>query len=127
MAHHFRKRKTIGEMARTPVVLALLFFVALFLLAQAWDLFGRARGAHDAATEAQAEYDALSARKADLQQKIAHIGTPEGVDVELREKFGVVKDGEEVVVVVPEGSSTQTGVDEKAGLWYKFLGLFGQN
>ena len=127
MAHHFKKKKTFGELLRSPVVLALLFFVALFLLAQAWDLFGRARGARAAAVQAQAEYDALVLRKADLEQKIARMRTPEGLDVELREKFGVVKDGEEEVVVVAEGSSSQAAVDDKDGLWYKFLGLFGQD
>ena len=126
MAHHFKKKKTFGELLRSPVILALLFFIALFLLVQAWDLFSRARGAHTAAVQAQAEYDALSARKADLEQKIARMGTPEGVDVELREKFGVVKDGEEEVVVVAEGSTSQAAVDDKDGLWYKFLEIFGK-
>ena len=124
MAYHQKKQTRLRSLLRTPVVLALLVFVALFLVWETWGLFSKERVAHETAASAQAEEQALEARKADLNQKISRLDTPQGVEAEIRERLGVVKDGEEEVMIVPAGASNTQGVEGEGGLWYTLTHFF---
>ncbi|MHB8651749.1 MAG: FtsB family cell division protein [Minisyncoccota bacterium] len=125
MMYHQRP-KTISERFRhSPVALAVLVIIALFLLKKSWDLFGEERTAKTAAESARMQYESLTARQENLQQKIDRLNTPQGVEGAIREKFGLVKNGEEMVVVVlPAEVATTSSFGGVRGLWYKLLEFF---
>lgn len=126
MTYHRRSKTISGWIKDSPIALAVLIIIALFLLKKSWDLFGEARMARVAAESARADYESLAARQANLQQKIARLDTPQGVDQAIREKFGLVKDGEEMVVVLLPAppSTTIPAFEGVRGLWYKLLEFF---
>lgn len=53
----------------------------------------------------EAELDGLKERNADLREQVDRLKTPEGVEEIARENLGMVKEGENLVVVV-DGTET---------------------
>lgn len=66
----------------------------------------------------------LEARDAELQSKIQKLGTVSGVEEEIRAKFSVAKESENMVIIVREDKATTTVEKESVGFWSKFKSLF---
>lgn len=58
-------------------------------------------------TSLQAELDALKERNSGLREQVARLKTPEGVEEVARESLGMVKQGENLYVVL-DGDETGT-------------------
>jgi hypothetical protein len=57
-------------------------------------------------------------REIALQNDINHLSTPEGTESEIRQKFSVKKDGEDIIIVVEPRNSTSTD-EVRPSLWKK--------
>ncbi len=70
----------------------------------------------------------LQKREKNLLSELNKLNTERGIEGELRKKFGIVKDGEEVVVIVePTGNNSTKNGDvkkNKKGFFQKVLSLF---
>lgn len=64
------------------------------------------------------EVQASALRKEFLEKSIARLDTPEGVDQEIRAKFGVVLGDERVALIVEERQKASSTEGDK-GAWYK--------
>lgn len=83
---------------------ALMAAIGLF----AWTYYPVARVQYRETREVarlQAELDSLQARNARLSKQVERLKTPEGVEDYARTQLGLVKAGENVVVVVDESRS----------------------
>ena len=78
----------------------------------------------------KAKMATLSDREAQLKAEIARLGTSEGVDTLIKEKFSVSKEGERVAVIVDEPNSStssstgETKINWFQRLWRSFLDLW---
>jgi cell division protein FtsB len=76
---------------------------------------------------AEAELAKLQNRQAALLKSIGELKTSRGIEAEVREKFSVVKLGEEVIVVVDgaenSDDSSDSGVNQS--FWSRIAGWFG--
>jgi cell division protein FtsB len=106
---------------RRGVLIGVLALVALWLGSLIWGLAGKAHIAVEQANETKAQYAELEARKAALQKDLDILATPRGQDAAIREAFGVAKEGEEVIVVVPPAPATST---PPKSWWQKVLDWF---
>lgn len=75
---------------------------------------------------AEDELTALQASSAELAEKIEDLESERGLDREIREKFGVVKEGEDAVIIVrgKNGTASSTAPIERSffgRLWHGFL------
>jgi hypothetical protein len=70
--------------------------------------------------QTQKEYALVEDRRDLLDKKIAALGTLQGKEREVREKFGFVKEGERVIVLIEEAS------DEKQGSAVSDQGVWGR-
>lgn len=66
----------------------------------------------------------LKKEKDKLSIDIEKLKTSEGVEESIREKFGLVKDGEGVIVVVEDKTNTQVKVNNSENFFQKFLNYF---
>ncbi len=66
----------------------------------------------------------LEARNAELDGKIRKLATVSGVEEEIRSKFSVAKDNENMVIIVREDAATTTEEVPQRGFWSKFKALF---
>ena len=124
----FKKKRKIKEILYSRVTIILLFFIFLFFANSTWDVYKKASLASENKKIAEKDLNALKEREKNLVNKIDRLKTDIGVEEEIREKFGFVKDGEEVVVIVDSkeeiDESSDSGFDTAKKWWKKFTGLF---
>ena len=114
----------------------LLLLVAIFFLGRAsYGMYEKSRIAADQRMANLKELSDLEARKASLEEQVAKLSTPRGVEEELRNRYQVGKEGEQAVMVVDDKgnaelvSATSTAVKSSTatvgffgGLWNKLFG-----
>ena len=69
----------------------------------------------------------LKDRKDKLASEIDNLNTASGLEAEIRSKFSVVKQGEQVIVVVPADTATTTAAEQPGfirNLWNRFMNIF---
>lgn len=82
--------------------------IIVVLVAVAWSFYPVARLQYAEEREQarlEAELDGLKDRNAELREQVDRLKTPEGVEEIARENLGMVKEGENLVVVV-DGTET---------------------
>ena len=106
-------------------VLALL---GIMILVFAWSVFGLVGKMQETIRNkrvAEEKIQELQKEKAELLSNINQLKTDKGVEASIREKFGLAKDGEGVVVVVDDQNSPKTDTENKsAGFFSKIMNWF---
>ena len=83
-----------------------LFVILLFLANGVWNIYQKEKESSTLDSDSKAKLEALSSQAGQLTTNINKLSTDTGIDEELRLKYGVVKPGEEMIVVVPDDSAT---------------------
>lgn len=78
----------------------ILMIIAVFLGNAVWNVYQKYREAAEKTTIAETQLKKLEERELQLSASLASLKTSHGVEKELREKFGVVKDGEEMILII---------------------------
>ena len=73
-----------------------------------WHAYIREQGSLTDSLRAQDRLKALQSRAAVLQANVTDLQTPEGIDRQVRQKFNVVKAGENVALIVGAPTTTAT-------------------
>ncbi len=105
---YFKRRMIIRSIVYSPVAAGVLIVLILFTLNATIKIFGtylKANNEYAAALNTLAE---LKKREEGLTNQIKSLETQRGVEEEIRNKFGFVKGGEDVIVIVESPVSTAT-------------------
>jgi len=128
---NFREKRKLKKILYSKFTILVLAIVLAFLANAVWEVYKKARVAYDSKNRVFEKRNELQERETALLSNIENLKTDRGIESEIREKFGVVRDGEEVVVIVdPSGDVTENGnkrAGVSVGLWQKFIGLFKRN
>jgi len=107
----------------TPV----LIFLGILLLFFAWSMVGFV-GKLEATREnrkiAEEKIAELNKEKTQLSTDIAKLKTEEGVEASIRDKFGLAKDGEGVIVIVDDKAESKATETKSGGFWGFLKNLF---
>ena len=128
-----RKKSSKGRKSasKAPVVLALF---AVLLVVAAWSLYPAARMQYQEErnkARLEAELDGLKERNAELRAQVDRLKTPEGVEEVARQDLGLVKEGENLYVVMDsETESATVSIDSEStsgnSTWLRVLdAVFG--
>lgn len=102
-----------------------LAVVALYSLFSAYTVYQKRRQSTIDVHEAELRLLALSAKETVLLQEIDHLQTDEGLEAEIRNKYSVAKEKEQVVVLVENEPATATEVTQKESVWNRVEKFFG--
>lgn len=116
-----RKFRNIIYHKATLVVLALLVLLALH---STWRVYMKKRESVTMREVSAQRLAELENRNAELDAKINKLGTVSGVEEEIRSKYSVAKESENMVIIVREEGEATTTVVEKGGFWLKIKALF---
>lgn len=115
-----KTKKTFRRVIQSHITLVVLLVVLMFFSNGAWEVYKKAKTAKIERDRSMAELVDLKDRKESLVSGTERLQTDHGIESEMREKFSVAKEGEEVVVIVdaPENSNVRSiGSENKKGLW----------
>ena len=122
----FHERRRIRAFFHSRYAILALIVVALIITRGVWGVYGKYELSRSLAEKAQADYDGLKAREESLNRMNASLMTEAGKERELRDRFGMVREGEELIVLVEESRRAPVPVPEqKKSFWQRFFGFFG--
>lgn len=123
----FLQKNKRSKIYSLPVIFILIITVG-FLSKAVWNAYNENAKTKEQATKIRLEFEEVSTRANLLSQGLASLKTQEGVEKEIRKKFSVAKEGEQVVVIIDEESNDTDNVHvEKQGflnsifIWVKNL------
>jgi len=115
-----RKRRILFSAARFAVA-AILLTICFAVGKGAWNMYGTMSRAQAEASETRKRHDELVRRKEDVQASLHNLETEYGSEAALRERFGVARPGEIVILLTdveaPVASTTTPEKDEDGG-WF---------
>lgn len=124
----FEEHKKFWGIFYSPLVLIVLLIISVFLTRATWQVYTHERVSMQNRERLENELAMVKDREAILKEQVAALETPKGVEDEIRSKFNVAKEGEQVAIIVNDTnatSATSTPVKEKTW-WQKFVGFFGE-
>ncbi len=122
----FQERRRIKRFLHSRYAIIVLVVVCLLVARGVWSAYGKYEKSKEIADRARADLASLQTRQDSLSGEIDALATPEGKEREIRDRFGVVKPGEKMVVLVDDASATdQTAAASQSGWWERFMSFFG--
>jgi len=125
----FQQKRKLSKFIYSPKLILILVIIAVIVVRGAWGVYKKERESRANFKLAQSQYIEKEKMESELTAKIERLNTDSGIEEEIRQNFGVVKPGEEVVLIVEEKNKTTTEDGTKQSFWSKFksgfLGIFG--
>ena len=122
-----QKRKIKHIVYSWWTVVTLLFLAFLFAT-NTWDGYKKYSESRRNVAGLAERLESTKNREGELQAKINYLNSERGLEEEIRDKFNVAKEGEEVVVIVgPEIEKNDDVKKEESlvkGLWSRILDVF---
>lgn len=115
---NFRDRQKIKRRLYSRTSRVALFIILIVLMKATWNIYTKHAESADNVSRAERERAELQARQAELSGKIQDLETGEGKDRAIREKFGVAKDGETLVMIVRGKETAPTTTPETKRSWW---------
>lgn len=126
----FHEKRKIRRIAYSKISIILIFLFAAFILFNTYDRFVVERDMAQKLETKKAELNKLNQSAEIIRAKVEHLKNDRGIEEELRNRFDVVKEGEQTVIIIDEEKTknkqtTLTGSSsteqEKTSSW---LGVF---
>ncbi len=119
----FHQKRKVRSLIYNRVTLVVLFSMLMIVIHSTWVVYTKKVESQQMRDISQKNVDALKTRSIELQDKIDKLSTKQGVEEEVRSKFSVVKDNENMVIIVQDQSSTSQSTPKK-GFFSKIAGFF---
>lgn len=114
----FQNKRRFKEMLHSRYALGVLFLLCLLMVRPVFNAYEKFQKSKLIRAQTQKEYALVEDRRDLLDKKIAALGTLQGKEREVREKFGFVKEGERVIVLIEEATDEkQGGTVSDQGVW----------
>ena len=124
MAFDFQQKRRIRAVMYHRVTLGILALLVLVVAHSTWSVYQKKRESEALKNISLQNVHELEARNVALVAKINRIDTEPGLEEEIRSKFSVAKDNENVVVIVPDQSGKATTTPDQSGFWSKIFNFF---
>lgn len=107
------------------VTMAILAGLIVLVSTSVWTRYQVERDMAERRKEAERELHELKQRAAVLEAQVKYLEDERGIEAEIRNRFDVVKEGEQVVVILDDEQPAQVEDDteinkDPAVHWYKF-------
>ena len=111
-----RKQKLSLKAALASLILLVLIGITI---KATWNIYGKERETRAKLEEVSAEHEDLASRQRELTEKIEGLETPIGTEREIRSKFQVAREGEELVIIKEEALEEEEMApeSEKSTFW----------
>lgn len=123
----FHQKRKVRSLLYNRITIGVLLVLVLIVAHSTFRVYQKKRDSEKMRDISMVQVEELRKRELELRSKIERLETEQGVEEEIRSKFSVAKQDENMVLVVLQqetGTSTST---PKKGFWSRIKGLFGSN
>lgn len=122
-----KKQRLVSRLARSPMSYVTLFLLSALFIWSATGVYSKSRLAKERLESARGRLLAMEEQRSKLAADLEYANTPFGEEKALREKFNVVKEGENVIMIVEEEPVAETKTTENMGRFEAWLRkIFGR-
>lgn len=104
--------------------LGALFLIVILSLHSTWSVWQKKKESILLKESSAKRLADLEKRNEELDMKINKLNTTSGVEEEIRSKFSVAKDNENVVIILNEEGNTASSSAQKTSFWSKIKSFF---
>lgn len=115
----FQEKRKIKKFIYSKITLFILLVLILLTLKATWGVYTKYSLTKENMEKSATNAEKLLARQDFLESEIDRLQTPAGVEQEIREKYGLVKEGEEVIVILPAGQEIDVKAEAPKSWWQK--------
>ncbi len=79
--------------------------------------------------ELEQQLATLTEKRKELEKNVSRLDDPQGIEAELRKRYGVGREGEEAIILVEEEAPPQVTsetFEKPVGMWESFFAFFGR-
>ena len=120
----FKRKKLVKNILFSYATLLLLAVFIVLMGTSVFERFTVEREMSARRVEAEQELKKLKMRAAALESQVEYLEDDRGMEAEIRGRFDVVKEGEQVVIILDDESEKQATVTQEEVVedepWYKF-------
>jgi cell division protein FtsB len=120
---NFRRRRKIVSRLYSKTSLIIAFVLLIILIRPTWNILGKYFASDQSLKDIEGELEQLREREQYLQSEVQRLKSKEGTEKEILSKFDMVREGEEIAVILPP-AETDNSEKEKKSFWQKFKGFF---
>jgi cell division protein FtsB len=124
----FQEKRKIRRILYSKVSISIVLLLAMFMGMSALERYTTERETARKLNEREAVLDSLNLRAEALGAKVERLKNDRGLEEEIRNRFDVVKEGEQVVIFIGEDqeekprTATSTSIEEQSsGPWLKMF------
>ena len=121
----FRQKNKFRKFFYSPVVVVIFVIIASYTLYSTWSLYLKLAQSRQDLEKSQKQLLALASKNNQLDSQINELQTDQGVEKEIRSKFGIAKPGENMAVIVSDGETSTTSDSNNESFFQKFLHFLG--
>lgn len=118
----FYEKRKIKALLFSKFSILVIFLLTVWLLVSVYDRYQMERVVSERRSEQSEKRDVLQARASALEGKIAYFKSDKGIEEELRDRYGVVREGEQVIILLEDEESEGEEVsNEEPSSFFDFL------
>lgn len=122
----FQDRRRVKKFLHSRYVLVFLFVIVLLLGRGVWGIYVKYQKSEVFVEKARNDLTTLQNREKTLTKSITDLTTEEGREKELRDRFGVVREGEKMIILVEDSADVKPSVNVlNDSWWHRFLDSIG--
>ncbi len=121
MSRRITKERLINKIIRSPLTYVVLIGLSLTFSYSAISTYKKSLIAKQKTRQVEEELQKLIDQESDLKGSLNDMNTPFGVEKSLREKFGIIKDGEKAVIVTEVNEDKNTSEEKESKGFFDFI------
>lgn len=121
MSRRISKERLINKIIRSPLTYVVLIGLSLTFSYSAISTYKKSLIAKQKTRQVEEELQKLVDQESDLKGSLNDMNTPFGVEKSLREKFGIIKDGEKAVIVTEVDEDKNTSEEKESKGFFDFI------
>ncbi len=118
----FRQKQKMRKVLYSRFTLLALAFLLLIGIVNTWDIYTKARLSRQTAERSREEYEELKKQEEILSQKVNRLQTDSGIEAEIRERYGVAKPGEQMIMILD--TKEEKKEEDTGGIFTKIKNWF---
>jgi cell division protein FtsB len=121
MNRRISKERFLSRVIRSPFTYVVLIFFVLLFSYSAISTYKKSKIAKQKTRQVESELGKLVEQESALAESLNDMNTPFGVEKSLREKFGIVKEGETAIIIIEKEEESSKPEEEENKGFFGFI------
>ena len=120
----FQQKRKVKSFMYNRVTVGILFVVVLYASFSTFKVYKKQKESEALRSVVEKKMYELEEKERQINTKIQALDTDQGLEREIRGKFNVAKDNENMVIILENEEASTTDIQKPMSFWQKVLDFF---